>query len=53
VAPFLTGADLADILQELAGLLMGAFGLPLAALLSAASAQADVPLPATADQPPG
>ena len=53
VAPFLTGADLADILQDLAGLLMGAFGLPLAALISAASAQADVPLPVTGDQPAG
>jgi len=53
VAPFLTGADLADILQDLAALLMGAFGLPLAALISAASAQADVPLPVTGDQPDG
>jgi hypothetical protein len=51
VAPFLTGVDLADALETLAGLLIGAFGLPLAALISAASAQANVRLPVTADQP--
>jgi hypothetical protein len=53
MAPFLAGADLAVTLEGVAGLLMGLFGLPLAALISAASAQADVRLPVTGDQPAG
>lgn len=53
VAPYLTGVDLAASLETLAGLLMGAFGLPLAALISAASAQANGRPPATGGQPAG
>jgi hypothetical protein len=53
VTPFLTGGDLAVSVEGLAGVLMGVFGLPLAALISAASAQETVHPATTSDQPAG
>ncbi len=53
MTPFLAGGNLAVTLEGLAGLLMGVFGLPLAALISAASAQSGVHAPETVDQPAG
>lgn len=51
MAPILDGGDLAAMLEGLAGLLIGLIGLPLAALISAASAQTNVHVLATSDQP--
>jgi hypothetical protein len=53
MTPFLGGGNLAATLEGLAGLLMGVFGLPLAALISAASAQAGAHAPEAVDQPAG
>ena len=47
------GGDLAETLEGLVSLLMGVFGLPLAALISTASAQPNSPVPVTTGQHAG
>ncbi len=47
------GGDLAETLEGLVSLLMGVFGLPLAALISTASAQPNSPDPVTTGQHAG